>query len=138
MLFQFKNGDYYISGESEQKVTMTHVVSRNGFGLPQGMQNMFQNILISYFSNTMKEVLDKRSVYNVTSQMAAESFLKALMTANGVEEFWISCVYTPKRKLVGLVFVTWLGTPQNPIETPYLEETADRIGIALAYPDVLN
>lgn len=105
--FQFHNGEYFVSGESIMKLSMTHVTMKAGVGYPTGMQTEYQGILTGYLANTLQKVIDHPCLFK-TNDTSGDSYLKHLFIINGVKQIYMVPVKNLKGNWLGIIVLTWL------------------------------
>jgi len=105
-IFQFKNGEFYTGGASEQKMVITHIVSRVGVGCTEGILR-FQQVPVSLVGSFLKRSLDhKINIINV-DDIEEDSVLKGFFLMNGTSTV-MTCRIQKNRQLVGLLVLTWM------------------------------
>jgi hypothetical protein len=68
-LHQFYNGDYYVSGQSTLKCTITHMSLKMGVSQPMGSAATTTGVLVSRINEVMLPMLDKKNFHMVTEQL---------------------------------------------------------------------
>lgn len=130
-IFQFKNGSYYISGESEQKITLTHIVTKNGLGYPPELIGSFTDVPVSFFSGTMNVLAKEKIAVFLTEKMDDGSYLKHIFHSNSIECAVMAIITTPNKNILGMVMFSWLSEKQSTADVEYISQLADRIGLLL-------
>lgn len=57
-LFQFHNGDYYTTGESVVRCTLSYITVRTGVSFPDGVEHFYKGIPTSRITSVLKPLLD--------------------------------------------------------------------------------
>lgn len=105
-LFQLHNGEYFLSGESSMKLSMTHFYVRTGIAIPDVGQN--QNIPTTQFSNLFKCVRDNgHCIYPDLLQEDDPAF-RRMMSMGGTHKAIILPVMRQKDIWTGLLILSWL------------------------------
>jgi hypothetical protein len=110
-IFQFKNGDYYTGGASEQKIVITHIVSRVGVGCTEGILR-FQNVPVSLVGSFLKRAVDQKIHVTQVEEIDDDSVLKGFFLMNGTSTV-MTCKLLKNRQLIGLLVVTWMEPLKN-------------------------
>lgn len=105
-LFQLHNGEYFLSGESSMKISMTHVYVKTGIAIPTVSQN--QNIPTTHFSNLFKCVRDNgHCIYPDLFQEDDPEF-RRMMNAGGTHKALILPVMRNKGIWTGIMVIDWM------------------------------
>jgi hypothetical protein len=107
MLMQFKNGEYYASGESDQKLTLTHFVCKTGISQPTLNNNTLVNVPLSIIVKTIDSVVKCDSLEFKTRELDDDIYFKNVLLLDGVENAVFASIRS-RRKLVGIVIMSWL------------------------------
>lgn len=110
-IFQFKNGDYYMGGASEQKLVITHIVSRVGVGCTEGILR-FQNVPVSLVGSFLKKSVESKIHIEQVEEIDEDSVLKGFFLMNGTSTV-MTCKLMKNRQLIGLLVVTWMDPVKN-------------------------
>lgn len=105
-LFQLHNGEYFLSGESSMKLSMTHVYVRTGIAIPPVVQN--QNIPTTHFSNLFKCVRDHGHCIYPDSLQEDDPEFRRLMNGGGAHKALVLPVMRKKDIWTGLLILSWL------------------------------
>ena len=105
-VFQFKNGEFYMGGASEQKLVITHIVSRIGVGCTEGILR-FQQVPVSLASSFLKRANDSKIDVIHVDDIDEDSVLKGFFLMNGTSTI-MTCKIQKSRQLIGLLVLTWM------------------------------
>ena len=136
LLYQFHNGEYFVSGDSIQKLSLTHYASRRGVGHPDPMHSRHQNIPVTFLANTLKEIEQKAWQTNIR-EMPDHYFDKDLHIASGVESMVVAPVRNSRHVFFGILYVTWLHEVEQ-LGEEQLKDLHDKIqelAVDLTYKD---
>jgi hypothetical protein len=106
-LYQFHNGDYYHSGESIMKCSLTHFVTKVGVANPIGGQSIPSTQMVL----SLKAIQDKSSVLFTYGTLEDDSFLDGLFLNNGSFAVLVTAVRDSRKNWVGVLCVDWLTDP---------------------------
>lgn len=105
-LYQFHNGDYYVTGESVQKMSLSHYVVKRGV---EGPEAKHQGIPVSYVSAILAEMVAADGVLvKPVADMDPDCFLQSLMIQGGVQTTVMGGVNGQHGHLIGVIIVGWL------------------------------
>ena len=104
-LYQFHNGDYHVTGESVQKMSLSHYVVKRGVEGP-GAQH--QGIPVSYVSAILAEMMEQGVIVKVVDDMDSDCFLKSLLIQGSIHTVVMGGVVSHQRHLIGVVVAGWL------------------------------
>lgn len=105
-IFQFKNGDYYLNGVSEQKIVITHIVSRIGVGCTDGILR-FQSVPVSLAGLWLKNAVDHDMEVTQVDDIDSDSVMKGFFLMNGTSTV-MTCKLVKNRQLIGVLVLTWM------------------------------
>lgn len=105
-IFQFKNGDYYLGGASEQKIVITHIVSRIGVGCTDGILR-FQSVPVGLAGQWLKRAVDHDMEVTQVDDIDADSVMKGFFMMNGTSTV-MTCKLVKNRQLIGVLVLTWM------------------------------
>lgn len=105
-IFQFKNGDYYTGGASEQKLVITHIVSRIGVGCTEGILR-FQTVPVSLAGQWLKKAVDHDMEVTQVDHIDEDSVMKGFFLMNGTSTV-MTCKLMKNRQLIGVLVLTWM------------------------------
>ena len=111
-LFQIHNGDYYLSGDSMRKMSLSHFDIRAEVSALLHTENYYHNIPIGYCADTFSIIADKGFIFLQKIDDLKEYYLKALLRMSGNQSALICQVLGPKG-LVGVLIVTWIDDIQK-------------------------
>lgn len=103
-LYQFHNGEYYHSGDSIMKCSLTHFVTRVGVANPSPSQNIPTGQMIQ----TVKVLKENPSVTLSLNTFEDDNFLDCLFTATGTQAVLAAAVRDSRKNWLGIVCVEWL------------------------------
>jgi len=128
-MFQFYNGEYFSSGESAVKCSLTHLTMRQGVAIPNGISSVYKEMFISRIIEILSPLLKKPWYFNLVDSSMPESEWKLAMQANGSK----SVLYL-RVSLQEKIYAVIKATFQDEIEKPtqlQIDEISDSInGIA--------
>lgn len=136
-LFQLKNGSYYHSGESEQKLTLTHIVHRYGTGIPSTLLSSYTDIPISHLTKTLQAVVNTSVSTFKVNDIDQDFFIKHHFSANNTSTVLMIKVMNAKARLIGVLMVTWREEKNIKIDKQieeYMTILSSRIGVILSNP----
>lgn len=108
LLFQFSNGEYFVSGGSQQKVSVTHCVKARGIEYPYGLMNELQNIPASYLISGLELLVKGQVIASRVEELPEDYYTKRLLLANGDESVMFFPLLCKSTGLLGMVCVTWM------------------------------
>jgi hypothetical protein len=113
-LFQLHNGEYFLSGESAMKTSITHVYVKTGVAVPNA--EVYQNIPTSHFA-TLFEHLHAQGycVYTDKKERNHEemdSLFRRMMNLTGANRCLVVPLLKKKDVWVGFVVIDWLDRVQ--------------------------
>lgn len=134
ILLQIKNGIYYSSGESEQKVTVTHVAPRFGHGIDPVLVRAFSEVPISLISRSLQEVLKGGYYIPRMHDMVEDSFLKQIFMGIGAESVHLAPVYNKTGNLIAIIIASWFDRPEalEPEHRAHIENAQQRMALLIA------
>ena len=133
MFFQIHNGEYFLSGESNMKCSMTHFVVRTGVAMPIG--SLYQNVPTTHLVSLFAELKDKNvSWFEVDSETEAkhDPTLRHLLALTGTRWALICPVKKYNNIWMGFVVLSWmddLGKPKEIELEKYAQQIADVLNI---------
>lgn len=133
-LFQFHNGDYFLSGESVQKITLTHFALKRGISSPITNPPLYQNIPVSVILAGLNQIIAPKSVYFEQIQnLPDEFYLKDALRSTGCHSVAMAAVTNQYNKIFGLLILTWIDPCEKPQKIKDLWVYAKEIGLEIAY-----
>jgi len=123
-LFQFKNGEYYLGGRSEQKLCLTNCAMRLGVTYPDAMwsQNTIPFTLVEdWFVEITKSraIIDEKDSTNLFRQMFA---------VNGTVAALACQITSAHGKWIGILMLTWMEKPVGTVDPNQLQRYQDILG----------
>ncbi len=110
-LFQIHNGEYFLSGESNMKCSLTHFYVRTGVAIPEGN---LQALPTTHFPNLFRRLKENQiAYYPETNTDEQDPTLRHILNVNGVSK---AVVYPLQKKpgvWVGFLIVSWLAEDQG-------------------------
>lgn len=106
-LYQFHNGDYYHSGESIMKCSLTHFVTRTGISNP----NSASAIPSTHMLLTLKSLQEKSTLRMKHIEFTDDSFEDNIFTAAGTHTALAASVRDSRRNWIGIVCLSWITEP---------------------------
>jgi hypothetical protein len=113
-LYQFHNGDHYISGGSIQKASMSHFVLNRGVGVP--FESNHQNIPIGYILSAMDDVLKNSSAFYTEEELLQDSFMKGLLRHGGAKSALLRGIFSANHDMIGFLSISWFDPVDFSIE----------------------
>jgi hypothetical protein len=104
-LYQFHNGEYFASGTSIQKISMTNFVMARGVSVP--MEVSKQNIPIGYVASLTDEIMKSSYVYFSSADLLGESYFKGILRYGGARTALLRGIFCPKHSMIGFVALSW-------------------------------
>lgn len=111
-LFQIHNGDYYQTGESMRKLSLSHFDNRAEISIPLHGESYYHNIPVGYLADTFSSLIDKNFIFLPKVDSCKEYYLKALLRMAGNESAVVCCIPGP-RGIVGLLVLAWIDDIQE-------------------------
>lgn len=111
-LFQIHNGDYYLSGDSMRKMSLSHFDTRSEISAPLHTENYYHNIPIGYLADTFHALAEKNFIFLDKIDSLKEYYLKALLRMAGNQSALV-CQITGPKGLIGILIVAWIDPVQN-------------------------
>lgn len=132
LFFQLHNGEYFLSGESNMKCSMTHFVVGTGVAAPFG--SIYQNVPTTHLVETFTDLKNEGFCwYEVDSESPQDPSLRHLLALTGTVKALIAPVRKGANVWMGFVAVAWMDeVSQQEIEA--LEEYAQKIADILNVP----
>ncbi|MBK9390468.1 MAG: hypothetical protein IPN68_09840 [Bacteroidetes bacterium] len=134
-LYQFHNGNYYVSGQSIQKLSLTHVVCRRGVSYPESVSTLHQNIPVSCILKTIDAITSKGVAISSDGSVWGDPYFKDLLKHGGVGTAIICAVRDSMNHYFGIIVVGWLSEdvliPSNQLDG--LFEFASDLAVELVY-----
>ncbi len=107
LLYQFHNGDFYASGASYKKASITHQAIKKGVA-PMSDITAHLSIPITMITPCLKDLEGKE--YCVSNVHLADDncYFKYLLLESGVQKCLISLINNNKGISMGIIFICWL------------------------------
>jgi hypothetical protein len=133
MLFQLHNGEYFLSGESNMKASMTHFVVKTGASCPIG--NIYQNVPTTHLVHTFHTLkAEGSSFYSITSEDSdCDPTLRHLLALIGTRWAQIVPVRKSHDAWMGFIALSWMEDIEKPA-LPLLNSYAQQISDILKLP----
>jgi len=129
-LFQFHNGEYFVSGESVMKLSLTHVAMKTGISFPE-MSASYVSVPTGYLTRTLA-AMHEDGIHEVfTDDSEDDFFLKHVFVAEGIQYCLMAPVMDNKKNWVGFVMCVWLHDSKPHTLPKELEHFTAKIGSAL-------
>lgn len=131
-LFQFHNGDYYMSKASIQKLSLTHFVVGRGVAISEGIDTNYQNIPLGYIGKSINQLATEHPyIFSKISDFAEDNYLGGLFRLNGASSILLRGIFR-KDDMIGILAVTWLeevelNSEQIHMIKPFSDQMADEI-----------
>lgn len=108
-LYQFHNGDYYHSGESIMKCSLTHFVTKVGVANPIAGEHIPSTQMIMSL-----KALQESLVCEFTQDSGVDdTFIDSVFTASGTHTILATAVRDNRRNWIGILFVAWISKPNH-------------------------
>lgn len=104
-LFQLHNGEYFLSGESQLKTSLTHFYVRTGIAMPLFEQN--QNVPTSHFSNLFKYLKDQ-GFCHFPQDVTSDAAFRRMLNVAGARTAFIVPVMKKKDVWIGFLVMSWI------------------------------
>jgi hypothetical protein len=104
-LYQFHNGEYFVSGTSIQKVSMTNFVMARGVSVP--LEPAKQNIPIGYVVSLTDELMKSPYVFFTSQDLLGESYFKGILRYGGAQTALLRGIFCPKHSMMGFIALSW-------------------------------
>ena len=128
ILFQFHNGDKFVSGESIMKLMMTHVVMKTGISFPIDLYEA-GSIPTTHITKTLFELNKSGCIY---ATMQDDSYLCHMFTAGNIESSIMLQVKSYKDEWIGVLMLVYLQRHVGEINIDDLQAYASKIGQTLS------
>ena len=106
-LWQLHNGEYYMSGASIMKCSLTHYVTRTGIANPMPMKD----IPTTHMLQTIKDLQDMPSSRYLHGESPDDSFQDAIFSATGTSVTLASASRDLRKNWMGILCVSWINDP---------------------------
>jgi hypothetical protein len=103
-LWQLHNGEFYVSGTSIMKCSLTHYVTKTGIASPSPVQN----IPTTHMLMTLKGLQDNTCSQYAHGTLADDSFQDAIFAATGNNIVVAAAVRDLRKNWIGIVCVAWI------------------------------
>jgi hypothetical protein len=136
LLLQIKNGVYYSSGESEQKITVTHVSPSYGHGVDPLLIQSLSDIPISIVGPSIRAII-RADLYlpNVADMQPDDFYLSQIFTGVGASCVHLIPVFNKANHLVGVAGLVWFGKThaliQDEVHHTEIKNAQQRLGLLL-------
>lgn len=133
-LLQIKNGIYYSSGESEQKVTITHVSPRFGHGVDPLLIRSLTDIPISIIGHSVKLIMSGGLYLPIVKEMQPDDFyLRQIFSGLGTACVQFIPIFNKTNNLVGVAGLAWFEKTNalEPEHRPDIQNAQQRLGLLL-------
>jgi hypothetical protein len=130
IIYQFKNGEYYASGESVQKLIMTHCVCRTGISFPI-LSSQNESIQVSFISGLLVDLMDHKSVNHVVTKVSENFYLRSFWLVNGTIFSKMRGLFNFEGKMIGVLALNYITEDYQPYKETDLIDTAGRIAANL-------
>lgn len=132
-LFQFHNGDYFLSGESSMKATMTHYVLNIGVDVPNKVTSSHQNIPTSHLLYTLRAMKDGPFYLSVADEHI-DPILEYFFGLSGTKTALFCPIRDVRGNWLGFIACTWLDfMAKDESNTPeVITEYAEKIGVMMS------
>lgn len=127
-LFQFHNGEYYVSGESVMKLSMTHVSVRTGISYPELANTHYSSIPTSYLTRILQSLYKEEFLIIHANSLEEDQYLKHIFVAHGIKTAILYPVANAHGQWIGIIMAVWLGDIEPSIDLLDLQSSSAKIG----------
>jgi hypothetical protein len=106
-LYQFFNGEFYLSGGSVMKTSLTHFVTKVGVANPL----VLPIIPTTQMVMSLKAIHDSPSSIFQVDTFNDDNFLERLFTETGNNKVLVTAVHDVRKNIVGILCVSWMADP---------------------------
>jgi hypothetical protein len=106
-LFQFHNGDHYVSGVSIMKLSLTHYALGRGVSVPYGAENDLLDIPLSHIDKIIEQITEKPFLYAEVKDLP-DCYLTSLWRKGGTGQVLCRVVHNRRQEIIGFLVVSWL------------------------------
>lgn len=125
-LWQLHNGEFYVSGTSIMRCSLTHYVTKTGIASPLPVQN----IPTTHMLMTLKTLQDSATGRFVHGGLPDDNFQEALFAATGNSVVMAGAVRDLRKNWLGVLCVSWIDDPgvtSNDDITSYAQQIGEII-----------
>jgi hypothetical protein len=135
-LYQFHNGDHFVSGESSQKASLTHYVLARGFQPVSQAAIHHHNIPVSFIIELAGRMAGGTILSEQTKALDDELYFKPLAIQEGTKHLIIAPVLGRRGQLLAFLYVAWMRDPeQNLLNFDKLKEICVRVSAELQFKE---
>jgi len=127
-LFQFHNGEYYVSGESVMKLSMTHVAVKTGISYPELANIHYSSIPTSYLTRILQSLYKEEFLIVHTQILEDDQYIKNIFIAHGIKSAILYPVSNVKGQWIGILMAVWIGDVEPTIDLLDLQSSSAKIG----------
>lgn len=127
-LWQFSNGDYYVSGTSIMKSSMTHFVTKTGIASPPPSQNLPTTHMVM----SLKSLQASDFCCFDNTSLTDDAFQESLFATTGSQFVLSAAVREPNKNWIGILVIAWLDKPAGTVSGQQLVSYARQVGEFMA------
>lgn len=131
MLFQIKNGEYYISGESDQKLCLTHLVNAHGISFLNSVGTTYQNMPVGLSARTLAKVIQEGFYTSSLTLDNIDCYLHSVLFSDGHKKFAMVPALNLRNQVVGVIVLVWNNESRDIINCEELRSFGHKIGATL-------
>jgi len=136
LMLQIKNGVYYSSGESEQKITITHISPSFGHGVDPLLIQSLSDIPISIVGPSIRTIIRADLYLPNASDMQSEDFyLSQIFTGVGASSVHLIPIFNKANNLIGIAGMVWFdkthAQDQSDVHHSEIKHAQQRLGLLL-------
>ena len=110
-VLEFHNGEHYLSGRSQQKLSCTYEIVSEGISVES--QNI-QNIRVSNFHGLVKSISqDQTFACRNVDQYDDDMSFRAFMQSKGVKSMFARPIKTLNGKIIGIIILEYVKEPRR-------------------------
>lgn len=123
-LWQFKNGSFYVSGESIMRCSLTHYVTKTGIASP----SLFGDIYTTHMLPTLQAIQEKCVAQFEHNHISDDSFQEALFTATGTGTVLLAAVRDARKNWIGILVVAFMEEADKALAQKSIRSYSQQIG----------
>lgn len=127
---QFKNGEYFATGESVQKLITTHCVCRAGITFPI-LSSQSEQISKSLISPLLRDLYDRKEASYVVAKLPENFYLKQFWMQSGTAFVKVRGIFNPSLNMVGVLYITYVNANYEPYIDVSMQSAAEQVGANL-------
>lgn len=131
-LFQFHNGEYYTSGESIMKASLTHIVLNTGVSMPGATPSAHQSIPTTHLLYLLNN-LQTNGLFETYADLenVKDPFFQYMFMSSGTRKAVFVPIRDVRKHWIGFLAITYRYEKEQ-IDTQEVRDYAEKIGILLS------